>query len=361
MSSCNKFKKIYVAIPSEAVSGGGETLHQLVSTINNNGGNAFVFYYDNPSTQALTSVFNKYNLQFALTVEDESCNAIIVPEMHTDVLRKYKKISRIVWWLSRDYYLKSLPKENLKFLWKEDLLGIARSKVERNRKNALWLPIYFITASVGIIKTASFKSLSINELKSINTHLYNCEYARLFLEKHGISKDHNLVYLCGPVNNKYFDSKNNPRIKDNILLYNPAKSDYFTSEIISALKKNYPYISVIPLRKMSIDEMIDAYSKAKVYMDFGSFPGPERVPREAALFDCNIIVGNRGSASNDIDYPILNEFKFDITKDNIDIIIKKIDAMMNNYHEDLKKFDVFREKVLWQKNNFERIVVETFC
>ncbi len=36
--------------------------------------------------------------------------------------------------------------------------------------------------------------------------------------------------------------------------------------------------------------------KAKLYIDFGYHPGKERMPREACLLDCCLIIGKDGSA-----------------------------------------------------------------
>ena len=53
------------------------------------------------------------------------------------------------------------------------------------------------------------------------------------------------------------------------------------------------------------------YTEAKLYIDLGEFGGPERIPKEAVYFGCNIIVANHNAAANDFDVAIPQEYKID--------------------------------------------------
>ena len=59
----------------------------------------------------------------------------------------------------------------------------------------------------------------------------------------------------------------------------------------------------IPVRDMTHKEMAELGMKAKVYIDFGPYPGREKIHREMAVCGCSIITGSDGCASNPIDVP----------------------------------------------------------
>lgn len=97
---------------------------------------------------------------------------------------------------------------------------------------------------------------------------------------------------------------------------------------------------------MNYHQLMMFYSKAKIYIDFGFFPGPERIPREAVTMYCNIITSTTGSAKNNSDVPIPYEFKIDAKDDNLDRIVLKIKNMLVNYNDDIPRFEQYRKKLL---------------
>lgn len=99
--------------------------------------------------------------------------------------------------------------------------------------------------------------------------------------------------------------------------------------------------------------------RAKVYIDFGSHPGKDRIPREAALSGCVVITGKRGAAANDIDINIPAEFKFDIESTCGDII-KKIRDVFENFEENYRKQKNYRARILDDKPRFAREVAAAF-
>jgi hypothetical protein len=103
---------------------------------------------------------------------------------------------------------------------------------------------------------------------------------------------------------------------------------------------------------MKRNEIIDLLKKAKVYIDFGNHPGKDRIPREAAVLGCCVIVGKRGSAKYYEDVPIPEEYKFDVRKCNIDSIISKIFYCFNNYEYLINDFEYYRKCIHSEPNNF---------
>lgn len=111
-----------------------------------------------------------------------------------------------------------------------------------------------------------------------------------------------------------------------------------------------PDIVFVPIKGMTIGEVRDVLMRSSVYMDLGKFPGPERIPREAAMMNCNIITSMLGSAgNNDLDVPIKPEYKFELIDINLEKIRDLIIDMVDHYDLYVSFFDRYRQKVIDQK------------
>ena len=336
--------KIYIVTYANATSGGNESLHQLCSKLNSIHLNAYIYYYNKP-TASIPLKFKNYDIKTVHTIEDSVDNMLIVPEICTPFLYKFNKIKKCIWWLSLDFYLRTLPKYTfVNFIGSH---GIPK---------LLYPMTYIYLKCKGELDKKFF---GFGEDKNQIFHFYNCEYAKMYLLEQGV-KEENTLYLCGPINTDFFNQKVNISKKENIILYNPKKGIEFTNKIISKIHEKKMDVQIIPLEKMNYDQLMSCYSKAKIYIDFGFFPGPERIPREAVTMYCNILTSTLGSAKNNVDVPIPYEFKIHATHDNIDSIITKLINMLKNYEDDIPKFEQYRTKVLNQREVFDENIKKFF-
>jgi hypothetical protein len=102
---------------------------------------------------------------------------------------------------------------------------------------------------------------------------------------------------------------------------------------------------------MSRNQIIDVLKRSKIYIDFGSHPGKDRFPREAALMNNIIITGFRGSAMFYNDGPIdPTQYKFDMN--DLYSAANKIKEHLYNYNEKIKDFDLYKNIILNQKEEF---------
>ena len=111
---------------------------------------------------------------------------------------------------------------------------------------------------------------------------------------------------------------------------------------------------------MTREQVFEVEKMAKVYLDFGYFPGPERIPREAAALYCNIITSQKGAAANDKDVKISGEFKFSLTDDNLEKIAVLAVDMIINYDAYVSRFDDYRKVVYNQISSFEDTIYTIF-
>lgn len=323
---------IYIVSNGNKTTGGPETLHQIADTLNNHGIETEMVYYS-PKSSNVPDRYEKYNVKVANKIIDSQQNFLIVPESLTYVLSKYKKIRKCIAWLSVDNYLYSLP------------LTLVKWRMKENKWPAFLFPVAFMALMAkGKIHFGVFRFNSPNQQIY---HAYNCEYAREYLKKRGI-KEEKTIYICGPLNETFFNKPEKSE-RENIILYNPTKGVAFTRKIIDYCILKKLNAKFTPIQNLTPDEIKLLMSKAKIYIDFGEFPGPERIPREAVIMGCNIITSRNGAAGNEIDVPIPDQFKFNDCIDNIPQIYTSIVELLNNYELYYSSYERYREKVIKQR------------
>lgn len=312
-----KRKKIYIACPANFATGGPELLHQLCHKLNTFGYEAYMYYYNaKKNLNPIHERFIKYNTEFVKEIEDCADNILIVPEVVINLLKHYKNVRKIIWWLSVDNYF--LPKDSIKYKLK----------------------------SVFGVRDFNYKDENV-------IHLAQSHYAIDFLKNEKISSER-IFYLSDYLNNTFIKNsiKNIKKDKMDYILYNPKKGYEFTKKII----EKAPNLMWKKIENMTPEQVVDLMSKSKVYIDFGNHPGKDRIPREAAINGCCVITGVRGSARFQEDVPLDSDFKFEDSEENIEKIINKIYLLLNNYDEEQKRFDYYRSIIMKEEDLFEKDV-----
>ena len=319
----NKDNFVYfIHCPSNSLNNGGaETLHQLGFHLKKNNFKVFVNYFPSIDNDLIPEKLLKYNIP-SKKFEDEEDTLHIIPEVETSRTKLIKKGKCLIYWLSVDSYYQKNPD---KPFWKN------WNYYRKSMKQRVFL----------------FK------LKKYY-HLANSHYAKIFLERKKIKSS----ILKGYISN-YFDGKFDFNKKENIILFNPTKDQIHYKKIMNF----FPKFNFKPISQMSNLEIKNFYSKAKIFMDLGTHPGRERMPREAAVMGCILIIANRGSASNNFDVPINNLYKVNIDEKNIyKKVAVLIEDIFKNYDNHLKNFENYKKKVSFEndQNTFDKSVIEIF-
>lgn len=318
---------IYIFCPAKIETGGPEALHQLRFYMEQLKLNAFIVYFDAKDSVGNTPERYKiYNPKVRLIedVEDVEANILIVPETSTILLNNFKKIRRCIWWLSVDYC---------------DNLPITKFKRLKN----------FIKVLLGLRQKESSRfQFSISDC----LNLCASKYAYTFLKKHKVK---NIKYLVEPISKEFLDynaSINHQR--NDKILYNPSKP----SKTMDLLLKSGEF-DFLPLKGYKPEKLIELYSKAKLYIDFGPFSGPERIPKEVVYFGTTILVNKRNAAKNNFDVAIPNKYKIR-RYNNIDFVKKEIRKMLANFDENITDFIYFKEKIEKLEFNFINQIEDIF-
>lgn len=339
--------KIYILSPYVR-TGGPQSLHQLCDKISQNGVDAWLVYLNEKFVQNIYPQYDINILGSEQEIEDDEKNVIIIPEANYDYGYRFKYIKICIWWLSLDFYLERyLSNRITNMMYRNNVPSCIYSKRKYIKR---------------IIEKLFFekkrKERDISYIKKCY-NFYNCEYTRRYLLMIGVTKD-NISYLCGPLEKYYLDVDTSEK-KENLIVYNPKKNRFYTKRIVKYLNKiKDENVRIIPLKNMTKEEILNILKRAKVYFDFGFFPGPERMPREAAMCFCNIVVAKKGSAINEVDFPIPDAAKFDIYASDIKCISNQIFRSMYKYDELKNDYNIYREKIAKQMNDFEINIKQIF-
>jgi hypothetical protein len=341
---------VYVLCPANYVTGGPDALHQMVFYLNKIGVNAQIVYIVD-SDHVDISIPTPYNIYINSFLTEKDIvdlpeNCIIFSEVHVHKIKKFKNAKPFLWWLSVDnglrysfrkkfFYFSTLPLRMVKNWWFYKDNALKAIKFMLNQKSySFW-----------------------RETPNI-THLCASYYAYDYVSR----RSHNRVVKCIEPISKLFlktfyqEEKNiSKQNRKNVILFNPVR-DY--NHILNEISSVAPELQFEPLQNLTQQQLIDKYKSSKLYIDFGAFPGAERIPKEAVLFGCAIITGKRGASGFHGDVPIPEEYKFGNPEKQIKEIVEKIRFVLNNYEQIYSDFDEYRNTVLNLEENFIKSLKE---
>lgn len=307
-------KRIFVVCPGGVVTGGPELLHQLVGTLVGRGRDASIVYSPLGKAFPTASEYGRYGCPVALAIPDEPDVAVIVPEVATHLLARFRHARQVIWWLSVDNY-------------RGGISGIHP----------------FITLVRRIVR---------GRIPVAATHLFQCAFARDYVaEQFGRGG----VMLSDFLAQEYFENASEaPR--RNVVAFNPKKGRAYTARLMRA----HPQLEFLPLQGMPREQLRQALDTCKVYIDFGEHPGKDRLPREAAARGAVVIVGSRGSARNDEDLPLPRPYKIDERAMPIGEVGRVIQDCFDRYEWHAREQQAWRDAIRRERAVFEEQVDRVF-
>ena len=326
--------KVCIVCPGNLYTGGTELCHQFASKLLSLGIQTYIFYIPSFSRNKLFDKNNpvhdalkKYHVPYAFELKDEPHNILIVPEVSNSCLYDTKEIQRVIWWMSVDHYVRHVSD-----IFKDHLKAPLAEPLPR---------LFQFGDADGDIE-----------------HWVQSEYARQFVKLNGVSDD-KVHWVEDYLGQDFLDgaAQIDLTCKENIVAFNPKKGFETTKQLIQLA----PDIDWRPIENMTPAQVQELLSKAKVYIDFGAHPGRDRIPREAAISGCVVIVGKRGAAANDIDINIPDEFKFSFDDTNPYDVIEEIRAVFENFEAAHEKQVEYRARILDDKDRFDKEVEELFA
>lgn len=266
--------KIYLMVPNGVRTGGPEALYQLSDALLREGReDVFVAYYRGTEITELISgkstgsdflffnlqadqipEYQQYLHQPTEVVVDAPENIVVLPEPLVGLVSIFRKAKVLVWWLSVDNAFGALGQVNLNQLRRPTVFHATQSLYAYNFVKALGLRaeglLSDFTASQFLLQSAAPTKedlVAVNANFKVISDLDALE--RLLVER-------------------------NPKIK--------------VSRIVN----------------MPREKVLVTLAAAKAYVDLGTFPGKDRMPREAALLGCLVFLSTSGAGANAEDYLI---------------------------------------------------------
>jgi hypothetical protein len=137
--------------------------------------------------------------------------------------------------------------------------------------------------------------------------------------------------------------------------YNPAKGLPATSRVISELNGA---VDFVPIKGLTHAGTVQLLRRSLVYLDLGSHPGRDRLPREAALAGCIVLAGLRGAAVNAIDMPIPDDYKLPVPwrRQDAGAAAARIRAVSADPAAHLPRMEHAVQEILRQESTFRREV-----
>lgn len=303
-------------------TGGPFALLQLSKAINDLGQKCEVFFFNIGKIKPKTK---KKNLIQKTTISD---NFII----------KYTRKPRI--------YIPDIPYKICHNLHIDDVIIFPETMLDYSTN------FYNLGFKHRVFWWLSWNNAPTAELTKFNNIINLLNSIHIFQSKHAEMEAHRLNFTGSVVSDYTIYDKN--QLNQN---YNKTNDICFlegkapgTDELIQDLRNNF---SIISIKDMTQSQVIDTLRKSKFFIDFGSHPGKDRMPREAALNKCIPLVHNVGAAKYSEDVPLPGYLKLDsFTLSNSTLLGKKINKIKSNINQTLEDIEPYIYKIKKEREIF---------
>lgn len=318
-------KNIYILCPPQLATGGPEALHQLGYVLKNLGCNVKMLY-SKFKINPVHTFYKSYNVPYTFSAVDDINTIVVIPESMTNWISRFQLSEKKVWWLSLDFYEILMNSRNLK----------------RNFFRNIFVPY-------------KHREYIFEKNKTVY-HLYQSQRTKDFLDTKVL--DNKTEYLCDYVNDLFFENISliDSTKKGNIITYNPKKGLKKIQEII----ENLPEYRWIALENLTKIELRDILRSAKLHIDFGYFPGRDKIPREALVSGCCLLTGREGTAGYKEDLGIPEKYKLSDGEISVENVTSMVKHVLTNFEEVQAEFSSFRDFVLSEKSRMIEDVKKIF-
>ena len=231
----------------------------------------------------------------------------IMPEVYISIMPLFVGCKVIVWWLSVDNALRAMADINLNML------------------RTPWVK-----------------------------HAVQSDYARAFTASLGLKSTFLTDYTV-------ISPKPTPALQDRPfkVSVNAGEKVIFDLNFLSALLKELcPAVEIVKISGLSREEVYDAFSTSRVFIDLGNFPGKDRMAREALLLGANIIVGNAGAGHYEADYPLPALYRPQVY--DLGAVAQLASKMVHDPLTHAMQFKSARQIFGNEKESFDKEVMHTF-
>lgn len=329
---------IVIAAPQNFASGGPELCHQLCDALRNLGKEAYMYYYGfdgMPVQNGRHDAYNKYNTVETTDLEllNMPSTVFVIPEGALPLYNLGFLCKYYIWWLSVTTYVEVF------------------SHIINKEKDASFVS-YDLSQNENKYDYDVFHFAKKNEVR----HLSQSAFSSYFLKNYLHIDEKYIFELSDYLNSDFFNVNIPYEYKQNYVVYNPKKG----LEQLAPIIVSSPQFKWIPIQNMTSKDVANLLRLSKVYIDFGSHPGKDRIPREAAISGCCIITNRMGSANYYEDVPIPDEYKFNSPTEQTKEIVCLIQDIFEHYETHRASFKEYCDMILGEEEKFMKDVKRIF-
>ena len=141
-----------------------------------------------------------------------------------------------------------------------------------------------------------------------------------------------------------------------VVCFNPKKSGDLARELAVSMAD----VDFMPIENMSRQQVVETLGESAVYLDLGSHPGKDRIPREAALAGAVVVVAMRGSAAFHADVPLPLEHKVPFDENVVASARDSVAAVLADLEHASALQDPYRAVISREKTVFDAQVRAVF-
>lgn len=272
--------RFIIDLPVATVTGGPEALHQLGRCLLDLGYEVGLSPLSNPTVKGSPSAFAHYDVPWIPAGAVQSEDNIVCAEMAPWPLQSPRKGRRILWWLSVD--------NSPMFRSHRDLI---KCRAGENNLSATKIASLLKSMAAEKVRRLYFSNKNIE-------HWAQSTYAHQIITQR-INKKVSIVTDYINYDCPEFTSS---QLRPFDVAFLKSKSP-----LAVELKELMTNIKWVEIHDMSPSEVRAALNSTKMFLDLGWHPGKDRMPREAALSGCLVLVAARGAAAHYSDMPIPRE------------------------------------------------------
>jgi hypothetical protein len=329
--------KIAIACPKGVKTGGPEALHQLCHELNKYGAEAFLINTELPKSAVFE--YEKYNAPWETVEKLTTATHLVVPETVLEIPKWWKESFSgevIVWWLSvdnssfpgaRNYEFRKHP---LPQKWR---LTESTSLIQAVKTSLAIVLTHILNVFGNLLPTKSSRGNEEIQPPMIKLKLADCNhiaqsvYAQTWVSRRFRKQTHLVSdYIWrGGGNPKTHSaptaSASSINTKNLTVAFNARRGP----ELVELVKEFAAEgVKFVALKDMSEERVSETLSGADVYLDLGNFPGRDRTPREATLFNCPVLIARRGSARHHGDFPIDDFYRVDLELNSPESLARRV-------------------------------------
>jgi hypothetical protein len=304
-----------------AITGGPEAIHQFSQSLNAIGVDCYVAHVGGkqevqlaadriilktPPHEGMAKYYEAYGPRFLREIALDAQTLVVLPEVLARHHRALTRCGVAIWWLSVDNAYRRLK-------------SVAGLDPEAELRQ--------IFARPDLI------------------HFYQSAYARDWLRDGGAERIYDLGDYTSPLFTTEMATAPSPQPT---VSYNGSKG----AEQAAAFFAEAPQFEALALRGFSKPELREIFRERMLYVDFGGFPGKDRLPREAAAAGCIVFVHRVGAAAIYEDVPLHDMFKFTEADVASGELRRRLDAAIADPQDAWDRQAQFRAVVAWEKAQF---------